>query len=118
MNKEEVFSELETWKHRFDDIFKLFDNPSEDMSENENLKVISDRYSELKRKIVEYDTQLQKSDNSGKLSECAASILAPAIHEATLHCSARKGSMDKNELSSSLYDGSDYISYYLSQIYE
>jgi hypothetical protein len=116
VSKEEVTRELNNWKQQFSEVSKLFDSPLEGRSEEENLTVISQRYSELKARVLEYDKQLEKELTNGMLSELELSILVPAIHDVALHCSARKSSMNREELSSSIYDGEDYLTYYLSQL--
>lgn len=116
VNKEEVTNELECWKKQFSEVLSLFDNPIEGLSTQTNLKVVSERYTELKNQVFEYDKKLEKAQKYGSLSEFEESILLPAIREVALHCSARKGSISEKELSSSLYDGENYLSYYLSQV--
>lgn len=113
MNKSEIRDQLSELKIRFDDVFKLFDFPTEGLSVKENLKLISGQYSELKDYVNGYNAKLKKSKN---LSEDAINFLLPAINTIALHCSARKGSMNKTKLSSSLYDGQDYCSYYIGEI--
>lgn len=113
MNKSEIKDQLNDLKVRFEDIFKLFDSPVLGLTEKENLKLISEHYSEIKDYINTYNTKLKKSK---KLSDDDVNFLLPAINTIALHCTARKGSMNKTELSSSLYDGQDYCSYYISQI--
>lgn len=113
MNKSEIKEVLIELKGRFESIFRLFDFPEDGLSPKENLKFISSQYSELKEYVNSYNAQLKKSKN---LSTDQINFLVPAIREVALHCNARKGSMNKVELSSSLYDGSDYCSYYLEQL--
>ena len=116
MNKAEIIKDLKNWEKKFDEVFNLFDHPIDGLSANENLKVISVRYSELKSRIVDYSKRLEKADKNGQLNADEQSILVPAIREVALDCSARRGSKNRQELVSSLYDASDYLSYYLSQI--
>lgn len=113
MNQSEIKEVLIELRNRFENVFRLFDVPEDGLSPKENLKLISSQYSELKEYVNSYDEQLRKSKN---LSDDQINFLVPAIREVALHCNARKGSMNKIELSSSLYDGSDYCSYYLGQL--
>lgn len=115
MHKSEIKDVLIELQKKFDAIFSLFDSPSEGVSSKENLKLISSQYSELKDYVNEYHNTLNKSKD---LSADQRSFLLPAIEEIVLHCKARKGSMNKDELISSLYDGSDYCSFYIGQLCE
>ena len=113
MTKLEIREKLIELKVRFEDVFKLFESPVKGLSTKENLKLISEQYSELKDYVNAYCAELKKSK---KLSEDQINFLLPAMNTIALHCTARKGSMNKTELSSSLYDGQDYCCYYIGEI--
>lgn len=113
MNKTQIRATLVELKERFDSIFKLFDSPREGLSYEQNLKLISSQYSDLKEYVNSYYKDLKGSQN---LTEDQRYFLIPAIRDVSLHCSARKGSMNRSELSSSLYEGADYCSYYIIQL--
>lgn len=113
VNKYDIKEILSELKEQFEAIFWLLDNPSEGLSPRENLKLISSQYSELKAHVNERSNKLQKSKT---LNDVQTNFLLPAFRDVALHCTARKGSMNKIELGSSLYDGSDYCSYYIGQI--
>ena len=116
MEKHQIKKSLEDLRIEFKEIFRLLDFPLEGLSTQENLKVISQRYSDLKDRVNEQLKELERRDRNNELSKDEQAFLLPAISEVSLHCSASKGSMNKQALSSSLYDGQDYCSYYSSQI--
>jgi DNA anti-recombination protein RmuC len=110
MTEIEVKSELEYIKNEFSILMAHFNESKPD------LNYISERYSELKRRVKVRLTDLEKVEKSGKLSEVERSILLPAFREISLHCNARVGSKNSQELSSSIYDGEDYCSYWLAEL--
>jgi len=110
MTEIEVKSELENIKNEFSVLMMLFNES------NTDLNYISERYSELKCRVKDRLTDLEKVEKSGKLSEVESSILLPAFREISLHCTARVGSKNSQELRSSIYDGEDYCSYWLAEI--
>lgn len=112
MTKQEIIEELSQLKKQFDKAFEMV-NTSNSKSE---LKATSEVYSELKTYVVEYSNTLEKRQRKAQLNDLESSILLPAISEVALNFHARKNSSNKAELSSSLYDGSSYLSYYLSQL--
>lgn len=112
MTESEIVEELKSWKVEFSEAMSLF----EQASDKKIIKEISQRYSDLKKRITERSKELQKTDTFGKLNEQEKYFLLPAIKEVALHCNARIGSMNKQELSSSLYDGEDYLSYHLGNL--
>ncbi|MEI5638979.1 MULTISPECIES: hypothetical protein [unclassified Pseudoalteromonas] len=112
MTESEIGEELTSWKSEFSEAMSLFEHAVD----KKILREISQRYSELKKRIIERSNELQKADSLGKLNEQEKFLLLPAIREVALHCNARIGSMDKQELSSSLYDGEDYLTYHLSNL--
>jgi hypothetical protein len=97
-------------KDEFERAFQQLDVPQPD------LRNVSFLYSKLKTKVVEYEKRLEQQERKGYLSELEVSVLKPAIQEVVSHCSAPKNSKSKIELSSALYDGADYLGYYLSQL--
>ncbi|WP_281556186.1 hypothetical protein [Thalassomonas sp. RHCl1] len=116
MNKSEIKEFLNDLNQQFEAAFKLFDEPMEGLSPKENLKLISDKYSILKEQVGTYNLKLQKLHRNQKLSNDEVHFLLPAINTIALHCTARKGAMDKVALSSSLYDAQDYCTYYIGEI--
>ncbi len=112
MTEFEIVEELTSWKAEFSEAMTLFERDTD----RQTLQDISKRYSSLKKQIVARDKELQKAESQGKLNKQEKYLLAPAIKEVALHCNARIGSMNKQELSSSLYDSEDYLVYHLSEI--
>lgn len=80
------------------------------------LREISRRYNVHKEKILVQHKQLERKRTMGQLTEIEGSFLYPAINEIKLSCRAARGAMDKEALSSSIYDVQDYASFYLSQL--
>ena len=109
---ERVINELENWKNRFSELLKLLDHAEG----GDLIKVVSNRYSQLKEDLLQREKELEKAEAKGILSATERDILAPAVREAALHCTAPKGSTNEQKLSSALYDGEDYLSYYLDQL--
>ena len=70
----------------------------------------------LKRRVEEYRTELTQAERKGFLTDDQQSFLLPAIEEVCQGCKARVGSMDEDDLTSALYDGQDYLFYYLGQL--
>ena len=110
--EEQIAIEIKNWKNRFNELFHLLDKAVE----KNTIKIASDGYSQLNEDVLQRKKELNKSEVKGTLSIKEQTILVPAIREAALHCSAPKGSTNKQKLSSSLYDGEDYLSYYLNQL--
>lgn len=110
--EEKIIIELQNWKNRFAELFQLLDQAEG----KDAIKAVSNGYLQLKEDILQREKELRKSEAKGSLSTTEQTILAPAIREAALHCSAPKGSTNKQKLSSSLYDGEDYLSCYLGQL--
>ncbi|HDY7997922.1 hypothetical protein BOO91_18765 [Vibrio navarrensis] len=110
MTKCNVKSELETLKQDFADLMALFDN------QKQNMPSISRGYSEIKVRVNERLKVLEKADSANQLSETESSFLLPAIREVSLHCTARVGAKNLEQLSSSIYDGEDYCSYWLAEL--
>ncbi|AWB66118.1 hypothetical protein C2869_06540 [Saccharobesus litoralis] len=101
---------LEEYRQQFEEAFKLVDGA------NKNLKLCSEKYSQLKTNIGEHLKELEKRERKGQLNVHEQSFLLPAISEVSMHCEARVGSTNIFDLSSSLYDGQDYLNHYLSQL--
>lgn len=116
MNRNEITEELNNLKSEFDELMPWFDTPKDGLSKQETLSYISEEYSDIKSKVMERQKELEKAERSGMLNQDESAFLVPAIREVALHCSARKGSKNVQELSSSIYDGQDYCSYWLSQL--
>ena len=112
MTESEIIEELNLWKIEFANAISLF----EQGSDKKAIKEISQLYSDLKKRILDRSNELEKADSLGKLNKESKYLLLPAIKEVALHCNARIGSMNKQELSSSLYDGEDYLTYHLSNL--
>jgi hypothetical protein len=112
MTELEIVEELTSWKTEFSETMALF----EQGDDKKTLKEISKRYSILKERIVARNKEVKKAESQSQLNKQEKCLLAPAIREVALHCNARIGSMNKQELSSSLYDGEDYLAYHLSEI--
>ncbi|MGB0203550.1 MAG: hypothetical protein ACPF9K_00725 [Neptuniibacter sp.] len=112
MTEQELINELSALKEQFDKAFSILD-ASQTQSD---VKTVSKAYSELKTYVVEYASELDKLQKSGELNELQSEILLPAINEVALHCRTPKNSTNKEELSSSLYDSSDYLVHYISQL--
>ena len=108
----EIIKELTSWKSEFSEAMSFFRiEPNQKI-----LKEISNRYSMLKQRIIERLKELESMSANNMLDEEARTSLLPAIREVALHCNARIGSMNKEELSSSLYDAEDYLAYHLSEL--
>lgn len=116
MNRNEIAERLNNLKSEFDELMPLFDTPKDGLSKQETLSYISERYSGIKSRIMECQKELERAERFGTLNQDESAFLAPAIREVGLHCTARKGSKNMQELSSSIYDGQDYCSYWLSQL--
>ena len=116
MNKAEITEKLNSLKSEFDELMPLFDTPKDGLSKQETLSYISRKYSDIKSRVMDYQKELERAERSGMLNQDESAFLAPAIREVGLHCAARKESKNVQELSSSIYDGQDYCSYWLSQL--
>ena len=110
MTKTNVKIELESLKSDFSELMDSFDNS------HENLSFISKRYSEIKVRVNERLKFLEKEDKAKKLNEIELCFLLPAIREVSLHCTAKIGSKNIEQLSASIYDGEDYSSYWLTEL--
>jgi len=116
MDRNEISEKLKLLKEEFDELMDLFDTPKNGLNKQETLDYISQRYSDIKSRVSEYHKELDKSYRSNRLNQDQSAFLLPAIREVSLHCKARKGSKNVQELSSSIYDGQDYCSYWMSQL--
>ena len=58
----------------------------------------------------------EKAKKNNRLNEYEGYFLLPCMKKISLSCNARVGSKDKSALSSSIYDGEDYCSYWLTEI--
>ena len=116
MERIEIVETLNSLKSEFDELMPLFDTPKEGTSKKENLSYISEKYSDIKARIMDYQNRLEKEERSESLSQDEMAFLVPAIREVALHCAAPRGSKDERKLVSSIYDGQDYCSYWLSQL--
>ena len=112
MTELEIAEELTSWKVAFSDTMALFAQGTD----KQTLKDISERYSHLKTRALARSKELKKAESRGKLTEQEKDLLAPAIKDVAIFCNARIGSMNKQDLSSSLYDCKDYLAYYLSEM--
>ena len=110
MSKEEIKSEIDTLRREFEQLMRLLD---ESLS---NINSVSEGYSELIKRVNSRLKELQKLQNKDRLSDLEVAFLLPCINEVSLHCEARIGSKNTQELASSIYDGQDYCSYWLSQL--
>ena len=113
MTKQEIIEELSQLSVRFDSALGKLDSATSQT----DVESVSTIYSELKTYVVEYSKKLEKLQHSGRLNELQSTILLPAISEVASHCSAPKNSTNKADLGSCLYDGADYLSYYLGQLH-
>ena len=110
MTKADVQLEIQTLGNKFGALMKLFD------SNNSNLDIISEQYSQLKLNVKDRLAELQKMEKLGRLNDFGQNFLLPCINKVSLNCNARVGSKNKQDLSSSIYDGQDYCSYWLSRL--
>ncbi|WP_217540471.1 hypothetical protein [Vibrio metschnikovii] len=110
MTKDDVKKEILNLQSEFSELMELFNDYTN------QLNTISSNYSELKVRINERLVELQKLDKLNRLNEYQRNFLLPCINEVSLHCNARVGSKNKQQLSSSIYDGQDYCGYWLSQL--
>jgi len=95
MTKLDIIKELTSWEVEFSEAMILF----EEDTKNQTLKEISKRYGGLKKRITERLKELKRMDSQGKLDEQEKYFLLPAMTDVFLHCNARIGSMNKQELS-------------------
>lgn len=116
MNRNEIVDTLKNLEEEFNELLSLFDAPKDDLSKQETLNYISTKYSGIKTRVVEYHDKLEKAEKSGKLNEDELAFLAPAIDEVSSHCKAPKNSKNVHALSSSIFDGQSYCSYWLSEL--
>ena len=116
MDRNEIVEKLLNLKAEFDGLMPLFDTQKSGLSKQETLDYISNKYSEIKSEVMQYQKELEKSARDSKLNQDEMAFLVPAIREVGLHCTARKGSKNTRELSSSIYDAQDYCSYWISQL--
>ncbi|HEH9439785.1 hypothetical protein [Aeromonas sobria] len=105
-----IKTELENLKKDFSELMDLFDNS------HANVSLISEKYSEIKVRVNERLIFLEKEEKSNTLNRYEICFLLPAIREVSLHCTARIGSQNIEQLSSSIYDGEDYCSYWLTEL--
>lgn len=110
MNKKEIKIYLEQLRSDSEKVMALF------RTNNPDINIISARYSEQKTFFITLNKELEKKETQNLLSSDDEKYLFPAIHEVAQHCVARIGSKNKKELSSSIYDCSDYLTYYINQI--
>ncbi|HFG1940673.1 TPA: hypothetical protein ACGF6E_003467 [Vibrio cholerae] len=110
MTKINVKTELESLKKDFSELMALFDDSKS------NISLISEKYSEIKVRVNERLKALEKADKANKLSQIEHCFLLPAIREVSLHCTAKIGSKNLEQLSSSIYDGEDYCSHWLTEL--
>lgn len=92
MNRAEITKKLNNLKSEFDELMPLFDTPMNGLSKEETLSYISEKYSDIKSRVMEYQKELERADRSGMLNQDEAAFLSPAIREIGLHCAAQKGS--------------------------
>ena len=110
MTKAEMARYLSDLGTQFHELMLLLD------ANSESLSLISERYSDIKERVSNYLAELEKKDKKGVLNADESAMLLPAIREVSLHCTARKGSKNIQELTSSIYDGQSYCSYWVSQL--
>lgn len=110
MTKMNVKTELENLKKDFSELMGFFDNS------HANIAFISEKYSEIKAQVNDRLIFLEKEEKVNKLDRYEICFLLPAIREVSLHCTARIGSQNIEQLSSSIYDGEDYCSYWLTAL--
>ena len=110
MMKNEVEKEIFELQIQFTELMRLFDD------KEVNLDLISVRYSNLKQQVNSRANDLEKARKDNRLNEYESYFLLPCIKKVSLSCNARMGSKDKQALSSSIYDGEDYCSYWLTEI--
>lgn len=80
------------------------------------VKQASESYGELKRGLVNRESELAKRERLGESTEIEKYILIPAITEVLLHCKARVGTTNETLLSDTLVECEDYLEYHLSMI--
>ena len=110
MTKMSVKTELENLKKDFSELMDLFDNS------HVNIALISEKYAKIKTLVNDRLVFLEKEEKVKKLNRYEVCFLLPAIREVSLHCTARIGSKNIEQLSSSIYDGEDYCSYWLTAL--
>ncbi len=110
MTKFNVKSELEAFYKELSELTDLFND-----SKN-NINLISNKYSELKFKINDRLKLLENAHRSSSLSQSEVDFLLPAIRDVSLHFVARVGSKNFTLLSSSICDGKDYCTYWLTAL--
>ena len=106
----DIEKELTELKTGFAELMDMFDEFES------NKTFISAQYSTLKQQVTNRAKELEKLNKSGELSPDEKHFLLPCIREVTLSCKARVGAIDKGKLSSSIYDGEDYCSYWLTEL--
>ncbi|ENM5900777.1 hypothetical protein DX885_000855 [Vibrio mimicus] len=110
MSNFNVKAELEHLRKDFSELLTLIEHSNLDISQ------VSTKYSDLKLKVAHRLKTLQEAEKSNKLSPIERHFLLPAIREVRIHCSARIGSQDPEQLISSIYDCEDYCSSWLSKL--
>lgn len=110
MTKTNIKKELERLKNDFSELIELFNNS------HENFSLISERYSEIKVQVNERLKFLEKKDKANKLNEIELCFLLPALREVSLHCTAKTGSKNIEQLNTSIYDGEDYCSFWITEL--
>lgn len=116
MERTEIIEKLKDLKYEFDELMPLFDSPKDGMNKQESLTYISEKYSDIKSRVLDYQKALEKDERAGKLNQDEIAFLVPAIREVALHCIAARGSKDERKLVSSIYDGQDYCLHWLSEL--
>lgn len=109
-----VITELIAWRTEFLDAIKL----SELGESRECLGETSNRYGALKKKAIGRCKELQVRDSKGELNCVEKYLLVPAIKEIVLHCNARLGSMDRQELNATLCECEEYLADHLTEMQE
>ncbi|MCG9770465.1 hypothetical protein L1D59_17870 [Pseudoalteromonas piscicida] len=110
MAKIDIEKELTELKTKFAELMHMFEEFES------NKAFISAQYSTLKQQVTNRAKELEKLNKDGELSEDEKLFLLPCIKKVGLCCIARVGATDIGELSSSIYDGEDYCSYWLTEL--
>jgi hypothetical protein len=110
VTKDEINHILEDWRARFEKSLSLLSAPHNDVD------LASEEYSKLKKLFkLEYE-KVQRNRLGTRTISDEQAFLWPAVCDVYLHCSARVGSKNKEALSSSLYDGKNYLSYWITEL--
>lgn len=109
MTHGELIQKLTYFRKKAETIIELTDDPPKWGKNREIVRTLyAELKSELKNEYAKYDTA--KGENMASQIEERSYI--PAIREAYLHMTARSGSGPSQELFQSVYDVSDYMSYW------